>query len=269
MTEGLEGVYLLAIDNLGEQDEAQPQPTESVPNLDDGVVGGASSAAPGGDGAGGGGGGSSAGNPGGKTKRSPAATARQAPKRTAADTAFPSLVHLASRGEQRKRAGSAKARYPSAEPVFIASLARRGGGAGDQQQQESDDGRRSRRHSTGLGGLGPRRRAGSRAAAAPFECLWWVTRDGDHFAIIGGPGGEVRGRGVRRKSSGWHGRVSILGSGAVRTRVGTYISGLEVAPCIMHRVSCTDAGTWRLLFSPSFIQGGLVMPKTCVSLLSR
>ena len=215
VTEGLEGVYLLAIDNLGEQDEADPQPTEFVPGLDDAAttagslhaggvgrnggleggagVGGEGEAAHGKRGRSGGGGGA---------KRSPAATtARHAPKRTVADTAFPSLVHLASRGEQRKRAGSAKARHPLAEPVFIASLARRGtgggGGGGESKgglQQEGNDDRGSRRHSTGSGGRGPRQRGGGggRMAAAPFECLWWVTRDGDHFAIIGGPGGEVR-----------------------------------------------------------------------------
>ena len=25
-----------------------------------------------------------------------------------------------------------------------------------------------------------------------FENLWWAARNGDHFTIIGGPGGEVR-----------------------------------------------------------------------------
>ncbi|CAM9365604.1 unnamed protein product [Scytosiphon promiscuus] len=133
VTEGLEGVYLLAVDNLGDQDEAQAHPPH-------------------------------------------------APRRTVAETAFPSLAHLASRGEQRKRATGAKAGHPSAEPVFIASLAR---------QSQSDDDRGGRRHSTGSSARAPRRRSGARSAAAPFECLWWVTRDGSHFAVIGGPGGEL------------------------------------------------------------------------------
>eukprot|EP00903_Cladosiphon_okamuranus_P018230 g16769.t1 len=214
VTEGLEGVYLLAIDNLGEQGEATPHPTEAVPSLDGGSGAAAAStlhANAGVDGnnglagaAGPGDGGSpdgKQGKSGGGNKRSPAAaatTARHAPKRTVADTAFPSLAHLASRGEQRKRgAGSAKARHPLAEPVFIASLARRGAGGGGEESKgglrlKGDGDRGSRRHSTGSGGWEPRARGGAaRAAAALFECLWWVTRDGDHFAIIGGPGGEV------------------------------------------------------------------------------
>lgn len=211
VTEGLEGVYLLAIDDLGEQDEANPHSTEAVLSLDDGAVSSLHASATGGNSglesaAGGHGHGhvSGGGKRGksGSAKRSAAAaaTARHAPKRAVADTAFPSLVHLASRGEQRKRAGSAQARHPLAEPVFIASLARRGAGGGGEskgqpEQQESGDDRGSRRHSTGSGGRGPRKRGGgSRAAAAPFECLWWVTRDGDHFAIIGGPSGEVKGQ---------------------------------------------------------------------------
>lgn len=205
MTEGLEGVYLLAIDDLGDHDEAKPHPTEAVPGLNDGAA--AAGGLHAGGGVGGNGGLSGAAGAGdgdtpdggkrsgsGSARRSPAAAARHAPKRTVADTAFPSLVHLASRGEQRKRVGGAKARYPPAEPVFIASLARRGAAAESKGQlrQESDDDRGSRRHSTGSGGRGPRLRGGgSRMPVAPFECLWWVTRDGDHFAIIGGPGGEV------------------------------------------------------------------------------
>lgn len=215
MTESLEGVYLLAIDNLGEQDEARPHPTEVVPSLDDGAIGSSfhagavggnsgleSTAAAAGGGDGDGDTSYRRRQKSGSTKRSPAATtARHAPKRTVADTAFLSLVHLASRGEQRKRAGGAKARYPLAEPVFIASLARRsagagGGGGGESKfrpRHDSDDDRGGRRHSTGSGGRGaPRQRSGSRGAAAPYECLWWVTRDMDHFAIIGGPDGDVR-----------------------------------------------------------------------------
>lgn len=215
VTEGLEGVYLLAIDNLWEQGEANPHPTEAVPSLDDGAAASTLYASAGVDGNSGLAGAARVGDGdtpdgkqgksggGGGNKRSPAATtARHAPRRTVADTAFPSLAHLASRGEQRKRAGSAKARHPLAEPVFIASLSRRGGGgaggggSGESKgglRQESGD-RVNRRHSTGSGGRGPRARGGggARMAAALFECLWWVTRDGDHFAIIGGPGGEVR-----------------------------------------------------------------------------
>eukprot|EP00752_Nemacystus_decipiens_P012338 g10938.t1 len=207
VTEGLEGVYLLAIDNLGEQDETSPHRAEAVRSLEDGAtttnlhVSGGDSGLEGGAAAAahaGGGGDTSDGEreKSGGAKRSPAATtARHAPKRTVADTAFPSLVHLASRGEQRKRGpGSAKARYPLAEPVFIASLARRGAGRGGGARESGDD-RGSRRHSTGSGApgsRGPRQRGGSsRKATSPFECLWWVTRGGDHFAVIGGPGGEV------------------------------------------------------------------------------
>lgn len=212
MTEGL-GVYLLAINNLGEQDEAQPNLSESVPNLDDSnKADNFSTSTALGENSNnlesavdGSGGGASDGkrNKNGN-RRSPAAagaggaaatTARRALRRTVADTAFPSLVHLASRGEQRKRAVGEKPRHPSAEPVFIASLARRGGrgGAGQDEEGSDDDDRggSTRRHSTGLGGRGSRRRSGSRNA--PFECLWWVTRDGDHFAVIGGPSGEVGG----------------------------------------------------------------------------
>ncbi|CAM9300751.1 unnamed protein product [Ectocarpus sp. 13 AM-2016] len=239
-TDGLEGVYLLAVDNLGEEQEARPTPTAGTPS-----VGGKGTAgnttgegntshdSAGGDGgvnsggkrggetgrSGGGGGGGGGGNQ--STARPPSAaaaavmaganagaaatTARHAPRRAVADAAFPSLVHLASRGEQRKRASGAKARYPSAEPVFIASLGRRGGAAaaaaagdGGQrgQQQPSDDerGGDGRRHSTGASGRVPRRGGCSRSSSSappPFECLWWVTRSGNHFAVIGDPDGEV------------------------------------------------------------------------------
>ncbi|CAM9620854.1 unnamed protein product [Ectocarpus sp. 4 AP-2014] len=234
-TEGLEGVYLLAVDNLGEEQEARPTPTAGIPSV--GGKGTAGNTTGEGntshDSAGGDGGVNSGGKRGGETGRSggggggnqstarppsaaaaavmagasagaAATTARHAPRRAAADTAFPSLVHLASRGEQRKRASGAKARYPSAEPVFIASLGRRGGAAaaaagdGGQrgQQQPSDDerGGDGRRHVTGAGSRVPRRGGGSRSspsAPPPFECLWWVTRSGNHFAVIGDPDGEV------------------------------------------------------------------------------
>ncbi|CAB1114480.1 unnamed protein product [Ectocarpus sp. CCAP 1310/34] len=232
-TEGLEGVYLLAVDNLGEEQEARPTPTAGIPSVggkgtagnttgegntshdsaggDDGVNSGGKRG--GETGRSGGGGNQSTARPpseaaaavmAGASAGAAATTARHAPRRAVADTAFPSLVHLASRGEQRKRASGAKARYPSAEPVFIASLGRRGGAAaaaagdGGQrgQQQPSDDerGGDGRRHSTGAGGRVPHRGGGSprsSSAPPPFECLWWVTRSGNHFAVIGDPDGEV------------------------------------------------------------------------------
>lgn len=192
VTDGLEGVYLLAVDNLADQDEAPPHPPSDVPNLEDAPTGNLPSS-PSGDVVGGGGGGKRSATA--TSAVGAATTARHAPRRTVADTAFPSLPHLASRGEQRRRSTGAKAgQHPSAEPVFIASLARRsaGGDGKGQEQQSEDDDRGSRRHSTGSSGRGPRRRSGARSAAAPFECLWWVTRNGSHFAVIGGQGGEVR-----------------------------------------------------------------------------
>lgn len=193
-------MYILAVDNLGAQDAAQP--TAPTRNLDDDSHGSKAKSAAGegnapGSGNGGGGGGARVGGLGGRRSSvsavAGAATVRPPPRPVAA-TAFPSLLHLASRG-QRKRSGGAVA-YPSAEPVFIASLARRGGD-GERRGEQGDGGRNDRRQSSGSDGRGSSAGAGRRASRnvrtnAQFECLWWAARNGDHFAIIGGPGGEVR-----------------------------------------------------------------------------
>ncbi|CAM9434105.1 unnamed protein product, partial [Laminaria digitata] len=100
VTENLEGVYILAVDNLGEQDAAQP--TDPTPNLDDDAHGSNPKSATGKGNASSGGGGGSGGARGsglGSRRSSVAAVAGattvRPPPRPVAATAFPSLLHLA------------------------------------------------------------------------------------------------------------------------------------------------------------------------------
>ena len=228
-------MYILAVDNLGAQDTAQP--TVPAPNLDDDPHGSKSTSAAGKGSASSSGSVDGARERGVGGKRSSAAavagagaTTVRPPPRSVAATAFPSLLHLASRG-QRKRSGGAVA-YPSAEPVFIASLARRVGD-GERKGEQGDGGRSDRRQSSGSDGRGSSTGAGRRAsrsarANAQFECLWWAARNGDHFAIIGGPGGEVRngfeyhvGDGERSYVRRWR---AIWGGGAVERALVSCIS---------------------------------------------
>lgn len=181
VTEDLEGVYILAIDNLGAQEEGRAYTALSDSQHPADVVNDVSDAKKGGDGRAGGGRSS-------KTAATAAAgsTARPQP-RAAAAAAFPSLLHLASRG-QRRRTGAVA--HTPAEPVFIASLARRGVGGGQQAQDSV-----GRRRSSGPGKVSPagRGRRNSHGSAIQLECLWWAARNGDHFAVIGRPDGEVNG----------------------------------------------------------------------------
>lgn len=206
VTEHLEGVYILPVNNLGAREDAQQstatgQFTDSGSSLysDDNIeettdkkdkkyrdagsgnMGRSSAAAVAG-----------ASGP----------TAARLPPRAAAATAFPSLLHLASQGQRRRAAVDGEVAYPAAEPIFVASLARRGGGDGSGKGS-----RRDKRHSTGSGGGGRTSSAdgGSRhqPRSKPFQCIWWAARNGDHFAIIGGPDGEVREGGKKVICSGF------------------------------------------------------------------
>lgn len=181
VTQDLEGVYILAIDNLGVglqegREAAAAGETNAAGHGIKDVEGGADDVA-----------GPPVGSSGGTRPTGAAAgrTARPTP-RSAATSVFPSLLHLASRG-QRRRAGPVA--HTAAEPVFIASLARRGGGSGSKQGH--DDGGRRRSSGSGRGSPGGKERRSSRASAGQLECLWWAARNGDHVAVIGRPDGEV------------------------------------------------------------------------------
>lgn len=175
VTEDLEGVYILAIDNLdaegGQQGSAVPGgntvPQDLTRDLSEKIHGGAAARV------------SRASFASTATVAAAGPSARPA-QRAVAASAFPSLLHLASRG-QRRKAGGAVAHTP-AEPVFIASLVR---GAGRSSKRRTST---SGRASTG----GGRSRFGSRGGVAQLECIWWAARNGDHFAVIGRPDGEVR-----------------------------------------------------------------------------
>lgn len=245
VTEDLEGVYILAVDNLGAHEEtpSSTTATTAVPDLDsnpsretheDPTDGGGGSFGSGGGGADGG-------------RRSASTTvagvagpaAARPPPRVAAATAFPSLLHLASRG-QRRRAGGPVA-HPAAEPVFIASLARRGGTAGSGKGQQ-DYGTGWRRHSTGASGGGDSASGGGRRGGrrnlrsnAQLECLWWAARNGDHLAVIGGPDGEVLVCGCVDPFDGQAGRVEKLnGSKIFGRELRGALVGLRI--CLRHAI---------------------------------
>lgn len=220
VTENMEGVYILAVDKLGEMEETprpitSPDPNSMQPQHSDDKRGEGTPC------------------PGDANRKSSSVTltastgitaaatssrgTARPSQRPAAATAFPSLLHLASRGQRRRAttgnntaSDAGEMAHTPAEPIFIASLARRG--SGDGNGQDTDDDRKSRRHSTGskgssIGKGGSGSGGGTGAGGghrgprtkAPYECLWWAARNGDHFAVIGGHQGEVSWRG----SIGW------------------------------------------------------------------
>lgn len=189
VTEDLEGVYILSINNLGAEEGkikstvgpetdgkgSQRENTNTAPGrYNDITVGGQ--------------GNESRSSPSvmGVAGASTGAAARPFP-RSAAEKAFPSLLHLASRGQRRRATGGGVAHTP-AEPIFIASLARAGGKDGAHGAGRYSKGS-SGRASQGDSGKGARR--SSRGTPPTYECLWWAAQNGDHLAVIGGLDGEV------------------------------------------------------------------------------
>lgn len=189
VTEDLEGVYILSINNLGAEEGkmkstvgpetdgkgSQRENINTIPGgYNDVAVGGQSS--------------ESRSSPSvmGAAGASTGASARPLP-RSAAEKAFPSLLHLASRGQRRRATGGGVAHTP-AEPIFIASLARAGGKDGAHGAKRYST-RSSGRASQVESGKGARR--SSRGTPFTYECLWWAAQNGDHIAVIGGLDGEV------------------------------------------------------------------------------
>lgn len=220
VTEDLEGVYILAIDNLGvgvqrdrdpaTSDEKHPAPGDIVNDISRPGSGepsgfGASPTPAVGAGVGG---------SGGRPTGAKAGRAARPTPRAVAAAAFPSLLHLASRG-QRRRTGAVA--HTAAEPIFIASLARRGGGVARSGNVSGlDDIGRKRSGGSGRGSPGGKGRHGFRASGAQLECLWWAARNGDHFAVIGRPDGEVFSAGQRWALVNFEARRGWCGSSNCR-----------------------------------------------------